>query len=124
MWCNIATQRVRRFCLSRKFLCVCIVIFLPIALCAQGSGDSLFMAKCSTCHGKDGAGKTAFAQKARIPELSSSEVQSMSNRELFDSIARGTKHKAYPHAFALRGMSDGEVDSLVRKIREFGKKTP
>ena len=106
----------------RNLLCVAVLGFLPFFMFAQANGDSLFAAKCSTCHGKDGLGKTAFAQKARIPDLASSEVQSLSDRELYDSIARGTKHKAYPHAFALRGMSESEVDSLVRKIREFGKK--
>jgi mono/diheme cytochrome c family protein len=99
-----------------------VLIVAPVLLNAQGAGDSLFAAKCSSCHGRDGAAKTAFGQKAHIPNLASSEVQSMSDRELYDSIARGTKHKEYPHAFALRGMSESEVDSLVRKIREFGKK--
>ena len=105
-----------------KFLTLLVLVLLEAsALFAQGSGDSLFAAKCATCHGKDGAGKTAFAQKARIPNFSSSEVQSMSDRDLYESIARGTNHKEYPHAFALRGMSQGEIESLVKKIREFGK---
>lgn len=97
-------------------------LVVPQFLAAQGAGDSLFATKCATCHGKDGAGKTAFSQKAHIPNLASPEVQSKSNRELYDSIARGTGHKEYPHAFALRGMSEGEIDSLVKKIREFAKK--
>lgn len=98
-----------------------IAVFFPVFLLAQASGDALFDAKCATCHGKDGAGKTAFAQKARIPNLGSPEVQSMSDHDIYDSIARGSKHKAYPHAFALRGMTQGEIESLVKRIREFGK---
>lgn len=88
---------------------------------AQGSGDVLFASKCATCHGNDGAGKTAFAQKAHIPNLASPEVQAMSDKDLYDSIARGTHHKEYPHAFAMRGMTQGEINSLVKKVREFKK---
>ncbi len=99
-----------------------ILIFLtPLFLHAQGSGDVLFITHCSQCHGKDGVGKTAFAQKARIPDLGSSEVQSMTDRQIYDSIARGTGHKAYPHSFAMRGMTQGDIESLVRRIREFKK---
>lgn len=106
----------------RRIQLLILIITVSVYAMAQASGDSLFMAKCSTCHGKDGMGKTAFAQKARIPELGSAEVQSLSDTEIYESIARGTRHKAYPHAFALRGMSESEIDSLVKRIREFGKK--
>ncbi len=104
--------------LKRSFLLL-LALMIPAFLHAQSSGDVLFVSKCAQCHGKDGAGKTAFAEKARIPDLASHEVQSLSDRQLYDSIARGTGHKAYPHSFALRGMTIGEVESLVKKIREF-----
>ena len=106
----------------RRIPLLLLLITVSALAMAQASGDSLFMGKCSACHGKDGMGKTAFAQKARIPELGSSEVQSLSDTEIYESIARGTKHKAYPHAFALRGMSELEINSLVKRVREFGKK--
>ncbi len=105
-----------------------ILLFLIITCCsvfvlAQASGDSLFDAKCAFCHGKDGAGKTAFAQKAHIPNLASQEVQSMSDKDIFESIARGTHHKEYPHAFAMRGMPDSDIELLVKRVRQFGKNT-
>jgi mono/diheme cytochrome c family protein len=108
--------------LIRRIPLLFLIFTVSTLAVAQGSGDSLFMAKCSTCHGKDGMGKTAFAQKARIPDLASAEVQSLTDTEIHESIARGTKHKAYPHAFALRGMSESEINSLVKRIREFRKK--
>lgn len=105
-----------------SLLALALSFLVPQFLVAQEAGDSLYAAKCATCHGKDGAGKTAFSQKVHVPSLAASEVQSKSNRDLYDSIARGTGHKEYPHAFALRGMSESEIESLVKKIRDFGKK--
>lgn len=108
--------------LHRKLLFLFSIPFAAVLLHAQASADSLFVSKCATCHGKDGAGKTAFAQRTRIPDLGSSEVQSMSDRAIYDSIAKGTGHKEYPHSFAMRGMSTSEIESLVKKVREFAKK--
>jgi len=110
--------------MSRVFwsLALFLISGAAITASAQASGDALFDGKCAACHGKDGRGKTSFAQKAQIPDLASAEVQSMSDPDLYESIARGTKHKAYPHAFALRGMSSSEIEALVRRVREFGKK--
>lgn len=110
--------------LQRKIMFVCLLVFVLYAVSAwaQGSGDVSYFSKCASCHGNDGKGKTAFAQKAHIPDLAAPEVQSISDTEIYESIARGTKHKVYPHAFAMRGMTQGEVNSLVKKVREFAKK--
>lgn len=98
---------------------VCLYVITSFA---QSTAEALYEGKCASCHGKDGKGKTAFARKAAIPDLASPAVQSMSDKDLYESIALGTHHKEYPHAFALRGMSQGEINSLVKKIREFAKK--
>jgi mono/diheme cytochrome c family protein len=110
--------------MTRKILILIVFMMIcsSVALWAQANGDALFDAKCVSCHGKDGAGKTPFGQKAHIPNLASPEVQSLSDKEIYESIARGTHHKEYPHAFAMRGMSDGEIQSLVKRIRDFAKK--
>jgi mono/diheme cytochrome c family protein len=73
--------------------------------------------KCVSCHGKDGAGKTAFAQKATLPDLRSQVIQSKTDRDLHDSIGRGMNHKAYPHAYLMRGMTEGQLSSVIVYIR-------
>lgn len=104
--------------LTRYFF-VCGV--LGAALLYAQNGESLFIANCSNCHGKDGAAKTAYAEKVKMADLRSPEVQKMSDADLFESIARGTHHKNYPHAYAMRGMKDAEVTSLVKFIRTLKK---
>jgi mono/diheme cytochrome c family protein len=81
------------------------------------SGAETFDMKCASCHGKDGAGKTSFAQKATLPDLRSQAVQSKSDRDLHDSIGRGVGHKAYPHAYLMRGMTEGQLNSVIGFVR-------
>ena len=98
-----------------------VIIILSLSfsaiVSAQSSGDAIFIFKCASCHGKDGAGKTSFAQKFPIPDLHSQYVQSQTDRDLFGSIGKGYGHKEYPHAFLLRGMTEAELYALIRYIR-------
>jgi mono/diheme cytochrome c family protein len=76
-----------------------------------------YTAQCSNCHGVDGRGKTTA--KMEIADLHSKAVQDLSDSDLYESIARGTKHHAYPHAYLYRGMKEKEIRALVQYIRSF-----
>jgi Cytochrome c. len=93
-----------------------LLLIFSAAAFAQ-SGAETFDMKCVNCHGKDGAGKTGFAQKATIPNLRSQVIQSKTDRDLHDSIGRGMGHKAYPHAYLMRGMTEGQLSSVIGFIR-------
>jgi mono/diheme cytochrome c family protein len=100
-----------------------VAVFLfALQAFAQSGGEALFNANCAKCHGRDGAGKTAIAAKLHIPDLGSRVVQSLTDTEIYDSIARGTRHKQYPHAYEFRGMSQADINSLVGYIRGLAKK--
>lgn len=98
-------------------------IFLPtVQLSAQSGGEAVFNANCARCHGKDGTGKTEVAARFHIPNLAAPAVQSLSDSEIYESIARGTRHKEYPHGYEFRGMTKSDIASLVRHIRTLAKK--
>lgn len=78
---------------------------------------------CIVCHGADGHGKAAASLKGEIPDLHSKQVQEMSDDEIYDTIARGTGHKNYPHAFLYRGLSPKDIHELVKYIRTFSPAT-
>ncbi len=80
----------------------------------------LFAKQCANCHGNDGRGRTVYATKTPVPDLHSAAVQDLTDTDLYDTIARGTKHHNYPHAFLLRGMKDQDIRELLQFIRTMG----
>jgi len=88
------------------------------ALPARGQdSETLFNQKCANCHAKDGSGHTAAAAKMSMPDLRSKRIKDMSDADLTDSIANGSKHFAYPHAFGHVGMTNDQITGLVKYIR-------
>lgn len=95
-----------------------LFLLSSVAICGQSS--DLFNEQCAACHAKDGSG-TPVGKKVGVLDLRSHEVQSLSDEELFDSIAYGTKHKNYPHGFARRGVTNEQITGLVQYIRTLHK---
>jgi mono/diheme cytochrome c family protein len=79
--------------------------------------EALYNQKCANCHAKDGGGHTTAASKLAVPDLRSEAIRKMSDAELTDSIANGTKHRDYPHAFLHTGMTSDQIAGLVKYIR-------
>ncbi len=111
----------RSFPAAAAALCA-MVLSLPGF--AQDDAAAIFKARCVICHGADGAGKTEAAKKMPMPDLRSAEVQKLTDAELFESIALGKGHKSYPHTYRYKGLSDPQIQSLVRYLRELAKKKP
>jgi mono/diheme cytochrome c family protein len=88
---------------------------------AQNGIQQVFEKNCASCHGKDGSGKTPAAAHMKIPDLRSQEVQQLSDKQIFDTIAYGTGHKQYPHAWADKGMTGVLIRDLVEYLRELVK---
>jgi mono/diheme cytochrome c family protein len=85
---------------------------------APSDGATLYKAKCSMCHGPDGAGKTPAGQKLNVRDLQSPEVQKQSDSDLAQVIKQG---KGKMPAFG-KTLSDDQIKSLVAQIRELVKK--
>ncbi len=72
-----------------------IVLALPLSARAQGAADT-YKAKCAACHGADGTA-SAMAKKMGAQDLSSPEVQKMSDADLAGAITNGkNKMPKYP----------------------------
>jgi cytochrome c6 len=80
-------------------------------------GGKLFNAKCTMCHGLDGAGKTMMGEKLKIPDLRSEDVQKQSDAQLKEVITNG---KAKMPAFKGKLMPE-QVGQLVVEIRDLSK---
>jgi len=83
---------------------------------AQDS-EALYTQKCANCHAKDGSGHTGVTSKLDVPDLRSKRIVEMSDTDIYNSIAHGTQHKEYPHAFLHIGLAEGQIQDLVKYIR-------
>ena len=93
-------------------------LVLGLATSTASSADSsadLFKQKCAMCHGENGAGK------AKVPALSSAEVQQKSDADFKTAIEKGVKTD--------KGMMPGyggkltpeQIDELVKYVRSLKK---
>ncbi len=57
--------------MTKKKIIIAIVfgLFCAVAGWAQGDARSLFLDKCSICHGEDGTGKTAKGKKLKVKDI-------------------------------------------------------
>ena len=68
-------------------------LVMPASVVAAGKGDAkagheVFKAHCQMCHGPEGHGNAALAKmmKTTIPDLSSKEVQALSDAQMREVI--------------------------------------
>ena len=97
---------------------ICLdVLLLGGSLLANASdAPPVYTNQCVSCNGADGHGKTS-GQKLEIPDLHSKKVQDLSDDDLYETIARGAKHRAYPHPYLYRGVKERDIRELVKFIR-------
>ena len=80
--------------------------------------EALWKSKCATCHGVGGIGDSAMGKKLKLRDISSPEIQKMSDRELFDITAKGKeKMPAYEQK-----LTKEQIQQLVAHMRSLAKK--
>jgi mono/diheme cytochrome c family protein len=83
------------------------------------SAADTFKAKCSMCHGPDGAADTPMGQKLKIRDLRSADVQKQTDSELTAIIANG---KAPMPGYG-KSLSPADIGQLVAYLRSIAKKS-
>ena len=93
-------------------IAVALFILIPNLSWAE-DGAALYKAKCSACHGPDGAGKPAV----KAPSLISDEAKKKSDDDLTKAIQTNPKHAALAKA-----LTPDQVKAIVGAIRDLQKK--
>jgi mono/diheme cytochrome c family protein len=93
------------------------LLFLP-AVSALADAGATYKAKCSGCHGPDGAGSTPAGKAMKVRDFHAPEVQKETDAELTDIIANG-KNKMPKYGDKLK---DLEIKDLVGYVQMLGKK--
>jgi cytochrome c553 len=84
---------------------------------AKNAGPT-FDAKCAMCHSKDGSGNSPMGKNMKVPDLRSKAVQSKTDAQLEDFIAKG---KGMMPGYA-KQLSKQDISDLVAYIRKLAKK--
>jgi mono/diheme cytochrome c family protein len=105
--------------LSIKQTAICTVFLLAGAAIAWAEGDAkdLFLNKCATCHGPDGAGKTAMGKKLKVKDVH--ELAGKMNAEAMIKVVtdgKGQDMDAYGKQF-----NKDQIKGLVDYYRGLAK---
>ena len=95
---------------------VVALVALPMTGLAA-DGAAVFKAKCASCHGADGAGKTPIGSKMGLRDLGSADVQKQSDEQLTGITTKG-KNKMPAYGTKL---SADELKAVVAHMRSFKK---
>ena len=93
----------------KKILTVALLSLLAAPTVPAAGPAETFQAKCAACHGKDGKGQTAMAQKLGVKDLT---VTKLSAADIEKVVAIG-KGKMTPFKGKL---SDAEISGLAKYV--------
>jgi cytochrome c6 len=84
---------------------------------AQDPGAEVFKKNCVMCHGADGTGKTKMGLKLGAADLSSNDIQSLSDEAIAQTVRNG-KGKMPPFG---KTLTDDEITQVVKHVRTLRK---
>jgi mono/diheme cytochrome c family protein len=87
------------------------------ASATAGDGGETFKAKCVACHGPDGTGNTPAGKALKIRDLTSADVQSQTDNQLYDIVAKG-KGKMPPYEKTLGADKCKELVAYIRTLKK------
>jgi mono/diheme cytochrome c family protein len=100
------------------FLLGSVVLLSLLTASAQTDSKTQYSRNCSLCHGPDGRAQTPMGKSLKASDLTSQQVQSKSDSELYKQIANGKgKMAAYEGILGKQG-----VQSMVKYVRSLGPK--
>lgn len=81
-------------------------------------GKELYMKRCRTCHGEDGAGTPAMQKKfgEKLLPLGGKEVQALKDAEIAKKFNEAANHKAL-----VKTLQPGDLDNVIAFIRTLKK---
>jgi len=92
-------------------------LFLTASADAQNAGETVYKAKCASCHGADGKGATPAGKATKARDFCSDDVKKETDEEWTGIIVKGkNKMPAYD-----KKLSESEVKEVVAYIRSLCK---
>lgn len=103
--------------MNTKASTIAVVLAISSLGFAQDPGAAVFKKNCVMCHGVDGAGKTKMGLKLGAADLSSNDIQALSDEAIAQTVRNG-KGKMPPFA---KTVTDDEITQVVKHVRALRK---
>lgn len=114
---ELKTVVVAAMALSMLGLVILFQTSSQAASTTAGGGGEIFKAKCVACHGADGTGNTTAGKALKVRDLSSADVQKLTDDQLFGIIAKG-KGKMPAYEKTLGADKCKELVAYVRTLKK------
>jgi mono/diheme cytochrome c family protein len=101
----------------RRTMIVAAFILTAASAWAQSDAKDLYMSKCTTCHGADGAGKTAMGKKLKV-QGAHAAVGTMSADQMIAIVTNGKGQDMDGYA---KQFSKDQIKGLVDYYRSLAK---
>ncbi|MFL5319587.1 MAG: c-type cytochrome [Myxococcaceae bacterium] len=106
--------------MKRSIIAAVACLTLAAPAFADSAADT-YKAKCKSCHGEDGAGKTKTGEKEKIADMSDPAWQKKhTDEDIKTVISEGSKDNKKMKPFKDK-LSAEEIDGLVKYIRTLKK---
>lgn len=108
---------IRSSTLCRSVFAAGLLIAAATSCVAEAS---LWDAKCASCHGPDGKGKTKMGLRLSINDLTEPAIQdSFTDEDAFRAIREGIRSESGKTRMkAIEGLEDEQVQALVAYVRQ------
>ncbi len=116
-----------RFPLAQSLGAAVVAALVTLSVPAHAEADAktvrMFKAKCATCHGVDGKGDTDQGKKLGAKDLTSADVQKLTDADLKKAVNEGKKAEGKTEGMdAFKDKLDSEqIDTLIAYVRTLKK---
>lgn len=111
--------------LLRKILLACLLCSLGARAETDAKTVRTFKAKCASCHGVDGKGKTETGAKLEIPDMTTAAWQGkLTDAQMKTSISDGVKRPGKTEGMDpyKEKLEPAQIDALIAYVRTLGGK--
>jgi len=106
-----------KLCIKLTLTCAMVLLASAAGARAQSDAKELYLSKCATCHGADGAGKTAMGRKLKVQDAHAT-VAKMTADQMIKVVTdgKGQDMSGYAKQFSVE-----QIKGLVDYYRSLGK---
>ncbi len=102
--------------MRKTILLTSLLLLTGLALGAP-QGETLFKKNCAVCHGNDGKGNTPQGRKLGAANLTTSDIQSMSDSGIAGIVRNG---RGVMPPFS-KSLTPGQIKEVVQFVKTLGK---